>query len=616
MPIWRTAEGIQEPAMQHDVGLTENDPCIGDIPHCPDDEAVDDISTSGLGFEHSESKVEPINQCNGDLRSSIASRDGFFAELSNSLLDIPNDEELLFLIAGKDGFDKSYEGLRSLLKLPSDVNQDHTPKATEAETLVAPHAYITYPHDSCPGEVDDNIGSCSSDGHVVHRSDIQVPSSAKALYPECPRLTGEKICILNTEDPEIPSNDDVFLPYQSPPSSFPLSSQQSFQETYNPVSSSVEDVGANHRNSDSGIGLTQMEQKILGESHVSSHMVGSPLPEGVLCHHVSACKVKFESSSHAPHVGYRGEVIGHSSSTGINLANASTKAPIHAKLKEEVIDVALTKSLSSNSRNSFVEKTACGSKSSKNYPLIDASGMKPVQDAAVTIQDHQVVHAEVGSADATVSDPVVNCSTSDQEVLDIESDDDVPQYSDIEAMILDMDLDPDDQDLCSSKEVLFYSLVYYLVSRYQHEDTKRAIIRLEQGAHSYMQRAIASHGAFAVLYGRYSKHYIKKSEVLLGRASEDVIVDIDLSREGSANKISRRQAIIKMDEVGSFYLTNLGKCSISVNNRDVPSGQSIHLQSGCLIEMRGMPFIFETNQDHVNQYLNSITEHQTHEYQL
>lgn len=38
-------------------------------------------------------------------------------------------------------------------------------------------------------------------------------------------------------------------------------------------------------------------------------------------------------------------------------------------------------------------------------------------------------------------------------------------------------------------------------------------MRLEQGAHSYMQRAIASHGAFAILYGRRSKHYIKKAEV-------------------------------------------------------------------------------------------------------
>lgn len=52
------------------------------------------------------------------------------------------------------------------------------------------------------------------------------------------------------------------------------------------------------------------------------------------------------------------------------------------------------------------------------------------------------------------------------------------------------------------------------VAKYQNESAKKEIIRLEQGAQSYMQRALASHEALAILYGRHSKHYIKKSEVL------------------------------------------------------------------------------------------------------
>lgn len=55
------------------------------------------------------------------------------------------------------------------------------------------------------------------------------------------------------------------------------------------------------------------------------------------------------------------------------------------------------------------------------------------------------------------------------------------------------------------------------VSRYQHEETKRTIIRLEQCARSSMQRAIASQGALAILYGRHLKQYIKKTEVLFPR---------------------------------------------------------------------------------------------------
>lgn len=59
---------------------------------------------------------------------------------------------------------------------------------------------------------------------------------------------------------------------------------------------------------------------------------------------------------------------------------------------------------------------------------------------------------------------------------------------------------------------LFFSL-HFVVLRYQHEDTKRKIIRLEQCARSSMQRAIAYQNAFAVLYGRHLKQYIKKTEV-------------------------------------------------------------------------------------------------------
>lgn len=51
------------------------------------------------------------------------------------------------------------------------------------------------------------------------------------------------------------------------------------------------------------------------------------------------------------------------------------------------------------------------------------------------------------------------------------------------------------------------------VQRLQLEETKRTIIRLEQSAHACTQRAIAAQDAFAVLYGRHSKHFIKKPEV-------------------------------------------------------------------------------------------------------
>ncbi|KAF5735984.1 hypothetical protein HS088_TW14G00114 [Tripterygium wilfordii] len=185
--------------------------------------------------------------------------------------------------------------------------------------------------------------------------------------------------------------------------------------------------------------------------------------------------------------------------------------------------------------------------------------------------------------------PKATTPTTDHE----ESDDDIPCFSDIEAMILQMDLSPDDED----------SNVLEKVSRYQHEDTKKKIIRLEQCAHSSMQRAIASKGAFAILHGCRLKHYIKETEVILGRATDETDVDIDLRREGCANKISRRQALIRMGEDGSFFLKNLGKSSMFVNGKEVTTGQHMHLTPSCLIEIRELAFVFDINHKSVKRYL-------------
>ena len=46
-----------------------------------------------------------------------------------------------------------------------------------------------------------------------------------------------------------------------------------------------------------------------------------------------------------------------------------------------------------------------------------------------------------------------------------------------------------------------------------------------------------------------------------------------------------------MDKGGSFCLKNLGKCSISVNNKEVGPGQSLSLISSCLIEVCSYSFL-------------------------
>lgn len=47
---------------------------------------------------------------------------------------------------------------------------------------------------------------------------------------------------------------------------------------------------------------------------------------------------------------------------------------------------------------------------------------------------------------------------------------------------------------------------------------KKTLIRLEQGFHSSINRAIVRHGAFAILYGMHLKYYIKTPEVITNKA--------------------------------------------------------------------------------------------------
>ncbi|QCE16660.1 microspherule protein 1 [Vigna unguiculata] len=547
--------------------------------------------------------------CDG-FNDSIACGEAYLEELSNSLLNFSSEEELFLMdVDGEEGIDKSYfDGLSSLLlNSTNDVNPSQVPKKDEAElqvpktdgteSLTASQAHVLNQSVSCHKELEDNPGSTSSGVQVVHKLEFQMSSPPLAEDPLFHELTNEfPFCSLNTEEQEIPDNEDVFLPFDVPPVIFPPSSKLIFKASKKRISSSVQDYGFNrHRANERGKSLMHAEKKIRVESQSSSQMMGSPsflVPDG-------GSKVKCElPASHASRIVSTTSVTVSGSLGGNDAAN-TTNALLRANRKEEATNADLAKDQCDHISNLFIKKSAASSNDLRNNPQLHGSAMKNEQDLGLSLQNHQLKVAEVGSSDILESELVADPLTLDEEEHDIESDDELPSYSDVEAMVLDMDLDPDDhQDSCYSEEV----------SGYQHVESKRAIMRLEQGAHSCIQRAINAHGAFAILYGRHTKHYIKKPEVLLGRATEGFPVDIDLSKGGYSNSISRRQAIIKMDKEGSFYIKNFGKSSILVNSKEVHTGQSQRLHTNYLIEVRGIPLIFEINQNRVKRYLDHISD--------
>ncbi|CAN7054634.1 hypothetical protein IGI04_028881 [Brassica rapa subsp. trilocularis] len=216
---------------------------------------------------------------------------------------------------------------------------------------------------------------------------------------------------------------------------------------------------------------------------------------------------------------------------------------------------------------------------------------KATSSFTTTTSTSQQHYEHTLSSEMDITTPMLQEEEDNDE---IESDEDLPSYSDVEAMILGMDLEPIGQDR--------YELE---ASRYRNEEVARMIMRLEQSSKSYMNRNITSHEAFAMLYGS-SKHYINKPEVLLGRATGEYLVDIDLAKSGSWKKISRRQALIKLKKDGCFVIKNLGKFSIWINEKEVQHGEIVNISNNSLIQIREMSFIFETNEKAVKRYLDGI----------
>ncbi|CAL1384080.1 unnamed protein product [Linum trigynum] len=588
---WASGEGMTTmPAEPADNGLRGKELRAGDgFSLHIDAAAAKDADQSGYnGMAHMDSDLRLEIPSEEELKDATIGTEGYLAELSHSLLNLTNDDELLFMdVDGKDTIiDKSYyDGLSSLLlsSPSSEASQDHlTPSVDHPENQL----------NTSPVQVLDEDIRMHHGRDSVCTDEVQCLDTPSTSYSDLSELNCEVVCcVLSTEDPEVPCNDHVvFTNNHSRRKTVATVPKRPLQPSGKLNSSIKATTNNQQRSSKGGKPLLQTDLGNPGKPPKSSQLISSQkaTPEVTVHRSVGHPGVRVEFARNDSTERAAASVVVNDDSTiqvkSPKDRNSASHMPAH---------------MSHSNTGLLMERPAAAvsNEHDKSCRVTNAGGVKQEIDPSSSgFPVHQ------GSVDAVV--PVNNSaleqgakSTSDQEDVLLESEDDVPYFSDIETMILDMDLDPEEQDLFSNDQVL----------RYQQEETKTAILRMEQSAHAYTQRAIASHGAFAVLYGRYSKHYIKKSEVLLGRGTEDTSVDIDLSREGRANKISRRQAIISLDESGCFHLKNVGKFSISVNDKEITHGQSLNLTPSCLIEIRGKPFVFEINQSCVKKHLNRAT---------
>ncbi|RCV09914.1 hypothetical protein SETIT_2G068400v2 [Setaria italica] len=378
-----------------------------------------------------------------------------------------------------------------------------------------------------------------------------IPASSGMLYPE-----HNAKCVLNTEDSEIPFSDHIFIPCQS----------------------SLEPTSSMDQDSQHGTCLVLAKLINMENAQPSSPSPLVNLESGILEKNTMVSLNEGCIMGNEPR-GLHGDFGGNNANMCVSALHSvdGDEEAAYGFVKHEYCD---------NLHNVTLNKSIQGPGQMNGEFLSD----KPKIGCETAIKSCQLSDA---FPDTEFDNPIGTISTLSQaEGSDSESS--VPNYFDLEALILDQDLIPWDQES---------DFIQPEVSRFQYPESRKDLIRLEKGACSHINRSIMSKGAFAILYGQHLKCYIRDPEVTLGRQTGEVHVDIDLGKEGKANKISRRQAVIKMDDGGSFCIKNIGKCSIFVNSKEVPFNKRISLISDSLLEIRNMKFIFHVNHDAVKQHI-------------
>ena len=135
----------------------------------------------------------------------------------------------------------------------------------------------------------------------------------------------------------------------------------------------------------------------------------------------------------------------------------------------------------------------------------------------------------------------------------------------------------EDEDVCAKKTAL------------------RKIEKLERSAQAAAARLATAKGALAELVGMNTTFVIEDRECVIGRSTEDLKVDVDLSLEGRAMKISRQQAFLKLRWNGEFALRNVGHRPIWCNNTPLSTGQRCILRPHTLLEIGGLRLLFVPN---------------------
>ncbi|MBW02918.1 Microspherule protein 1, partial [Eschrichtius robustus] len=98
------------------------------------------------------------------------------------------------------------------------------------------------------------------------------------------------------------------------------------------------------------------------------------------------------------------------------------------------------------------------------------------------------------------------------------------------------------------------------------------------------------------LQGRRGRCLRRLRKITLGRATEESQIDVDLSLEGPAWKVSRKQGVIKLKNNGDFIASE-GRRPIYIDGRPALCGSKWRLSNSSVLEIASVRFVFLINRD-------------------
>lgn len=173
---------------------------------------------------------------------------------------------------------------------------------------------------------------------------------------------------------------------------------------------------------------------------------------------------------------------------------------------------------------------------------------------------------------------------ADQAIPALTTPDGFPTFSDYEETMIDAELLTEHKDENLDNELALADRRNKREIRTIENELSRWSVLLDNVTGIGISPEFDSQ-TLAILRGRAVRYLMRSREITFGRNTEDFVVDVNLTLEGAAHKVSRKQGTIKLRSNGDFFIVNEGKRPIFIDGAPIVKGGRTKLNNNNVIEV-------------------------------